>query len=772
MAARSLEEDVRRECKLRLSSLDEGQHGPEGELTLGRVVAPDPGGPGGVREVGVEALLSTPRVDGTAARAWVLSGESGRGKSSVARCLARAWSRGTSSVQEIHNFQGVVVVSGYTVASDDCWEAVKTLLPDTLARWGPSQVAEWMEEARVLVIVDDFVLKNAGKEVEDALEEWKEASFMILTTPSDAAGTVAILAARRPTLSLTMPGLERCDVITMAAQYLPGQALEGLSSWLVGNWSTAGEVLSYPGLVQPACHAWRLGHITDATVTTTQLMWHLVEARVAQESRVGAAILPEWLLVLGRLTRRSLETRKLPQKEEMETEARRLFPAGVAEDIVVNLLPISASAASTSTLSFPHPLTQFLAGWDALHQNLRGTPLKSLVKRLEDEDSVVLYVAGHLARLLQHQPQYPDKQVERVAKNLVLHMDRAADRFGYTLRVIHEFRLHPRALNLLQNEVEFPRLWEVYDAAILLEPLAALLQQDTPDKIIVSVEKNRLAPDLEGVVSLITSKKIPMFLAEMNHLEWDNPDTTDNLVRMVQRGTSQLQDFMGCLTTPTITSLTTAVTTRNLVCLRVRVKDQESVQAILRCPSDLTSLMWLEVDFDLLLHDLDKSQVPQVTTPLMDVSFKDLRDEDVPFLCEFLAHIRRRYSGVHLMRSVLSPQGVTEVLKQFFKRGMLMTADPALINRYRRWRFPVLATTISTTEELTDEVVSHLLGYDDRYHYSDNEARSSVLSTRVDARALANFFTAIKDLLHFRYVCANYSVVKNTDGSIEMKDLV
>lgn len=43
MAAGTLEEDVKLECKLRYSCLEE-EGRASGEVSLGRVVAPDPGG--------------------------------------------------------------------------------------------------------------------------------------------------------------------------------------------------------------------------------------------------------------------------------------------------------------------------------------------------------------------------------------------------------------------------------------------------------------------------------------------------------------------------------------------------------------------------------------------------------------------------------------------------------------------------------------------------------------------------------------------------------
>nr|XP_045594633.1 uncharacterized protein LOC123755825 isoform X1 [Procambarus clarkii]XP_045594643.1 uncharacterized protein LOC123755825 isoform X1 [Procambarus clarkii] len=776
MASGPSEANLREECRTRLAGLEEHRSLFHPDLHLGTVVAPPPGGDGDVgcagRHIRLADMMTTKRVDGVAVRAWVVSGESGRGKSTIACSLAAAWSQAHPAVMGLEHFKAVLVLDGLAVATGGCWEAAKTFLSETVARWGPLQVAEWLETATVLVIIDDFLLKKASGALEEALQEWTEASFLLLTTPAEGRATVTLTANKVPSVLFNLEGLDRCDVLTLAGRYLPEEQLEGFSSWLATSWSFTGEVLSYPRLVAPACLAWRLGAITHLTVTVTQFMWSLIEAQFSQHSELNESLLAGWLLALGALARRSLESLMIINREELLKEARKLLPSSMAETVALSLpLPLSASAGCLYAVSLPHPLIQFLAGWDVIHQVLRGTPLKSLVKRLQDEDTVVLYAAGHLSRLLYYSPDYPDKQVARAARNLVLHMDRAKDRFGYTLKAIHECRIESRVLRVLLDEVEFPKRWEVCDGAVLVEPLTALLRHATPEKIHLTVGRNCMGPDLEGVVAHLAKTTIPIFLAEMNHLEWDNPDTSDSLVAVIQRGRQHLQDFIGCLNTPTINSLCRSETTRYLVCLRVRVTDNKSVEAILKCPRDLPSLMWLEVDFDVPLRDLDKSHLPQVNTPLMDVCFKDICDNDVALLCDLLAHIRSRYSGVHMTRSALTPQGVTEVLKYFYKRGMMMTVDSAVINRYRRWRFPVLET-IPMTEELTDDKVRHLLGYDDRYHYSENEVWSSVLTTSVDARALANFFIAMEDLLFFRYVCANFSVIKNTDGTTEVKELV
>lgn len=630
-----------------------------------------------------------------------------------------------------------------------------------------------MEESPFLLIIDDFLPNLAGAELESALGEWRKASFLLLTVPSVMAESHRLLSSHFPTAKLALEGLDMTDSLHLSSRYLPSTHLEDFRMWLTFNGDFCREVMSYGSLVLSACEAWKHGFISPTKTTTlTEMIWGLVESRIsACDLPSGIGGMETWISVLGKICRRVLEANRLLNKEELEREAKKLFPPEVIDKVVSSLFPTSTSAASSSVLSFPHSLTQFLAGWDALTQNVRGTPLKTLVKRISDEDPIVIYTSGHLIRYLCWEPDCKEKQILRVAKNLILHMDRAKDRFGYTCRMMHELKLHPKIMQVISEEVDFSQQWDVNNDAILLHSVKYLLEHSkAPKKIHITLEKGYTAPDLPDVVSLVSLAGISMFLSNMNHLNWGNRETSDGLINIIQNGVGMLEDFIGCMSFNTLLSLGKFETTKNIVCLRVRVRDVESIQAALKCPDELPNLMWLEVDFDLAINEVVRLDVPKVNTPLMDVSFRDMTDEQIPDLCEFLSRIRMRFSGLHLMRSKITPQGAMDLLKYFFRKRMFTSADPLVINTYRKWRFSVLAH-IPPKEKLTEESAQHLIGFDDRKHYSDNEIRSSVYTTRTVARTLANFLGVLQDVVFFRYVCANFSVVKNTDGSTALEEL-
>ncbi|XP_066946253.1 uncharacterized protein [Macrobrachium rosenbergii] len=774
MATRSIEDDVRLECRLRLEALL-GDAEPClicRYPDLVRLYAPPPSGLGEGREVSPDALIGIERLDGTPGRAWVIGAEEGRGHCRLSQHLAHAWCSRQSSLPSLPSYKALMALNSEQVSSDGCWEAAKTLLPDTVERWGAADVAEWMEESRLLIIIEDFDYRKCRETIGETLEEWSEADLLLLTSPSYVADTAELLAEHLPTIKFSVQNME----VNLSLQLLKDLTLTEkgkFGKWCESNWAIVREIINYPDLMQPMWHAWNSKYIRDTTTTTTELLWSILLAHVAQNIHMEMELVHKWFLAIGQKARESLEDRNREpiKKDEIMHAAQEIFPGGFAEEVLAKSVPCLYSWLSPENIYYPHPVKQFLAAWDVIHQNLAGTRLKLLTKYLIDEDSVVIYAAGHLYRILELQPQFRDDNVTRCARNLILHMDRAKDRFEYILRVIYEIHSHPWIIDVFKKEIVFSRHWEVHDKGMIPSSIETLLKFNTPAKILLLISKKREAPDLEGVVNLLSRNTISMCLLESNHLEWESPFTTDEYIKILQEGKAAVEDIIGCLKSDTILSLGQKDMTRNLVCLRARLTDLESVKALFDCPQHLPCLLWLEADFDLPLSQLEDLELPQINTGLMDVCFKETRDEDIPFICRFLSTIRKNYSGVHLTRSSVTPQGAKELLKQFYKLGMKMSVDIAIVNRYRRWRFFILST-IPKTEEMTQEKVQHLLGYDDRHHYNDNEIFSSAIADHEEADALARFLGLMEDVLCFRYACGNYLVVKNCNGTIEAKKLM
>ncbi|KAK7074747.1 hypothetical protein SK128_016308 [Halocaridina rubra] len=772
MSGRLLGDDVKLECKLRLES-----HLQEAGPCLAclhpdalKLYTPSPSGLGEGYEVSLDALIGCTRLDGTVARTWIVGAEEDRGHNTLVQHIAHLWCSAQSSVS---SYQGLMAFNSEHVSIEGCWEAVKTILSDTLERWGAPDLAEWMEGNRVLIIIEDFDYRKCKEYIKETLEEWECADFLLLTSPSYVTYSAELFAEYLPTLKFTIVDMNMPTILSLAGTVLDSGNKQKFRTWCTENWGIASEILTYPSLIKPLCQAWKSKYISSATKTTTQLLWNILESHIADNMHMELKDIEKWFLTIGSFARMSLEDRNRKHIDRIEVmdKAQDIFPSGFAEQLVTNTIPCGFSLLWYTNIYYPHPVKQFLAAWDAIQQLINGVRLKLLTKYLIDEDSVVIYAAGHLVRILEFQPEYEDKNVSRCAKHLILHMDRAKHRFVYTLRVIQEFLVHPWIIDSFKAEVVLGRHWEIHDKGMLVLPISTLLKFHSPEKIFLLISKKKEAPDLEGVIQLLSQTSIPLALIESSHLEWESPLTTDALVKTVQSGTAQLQDLVGSLSADTIHNLGNQEQTRHLVCLKLRVTELNAVRELFNTPSHLPHLMWLSPDFDLPLVDLKHIQLPEITTPLMDVGFRDIRDDDIPSLCEFLVSIRKGYIAMHLTRCLATPQGVVTLLRQLHRGGLMMTADSKSVNRYRRWRYPALST-IHPGEELAQEKVQHLLGYDERHHYNDNDIRSTALADQDNICALVECLETMESLLCFRYSCSNYLVIKHCNGNVEFKNLM
>ncbi|XP_076042528.1 uncharacterized protein LOC143026286 [Oratosquilla oratoria] len=785
---RKLEDDAVLELRQRWRCLWEEEEEEEGlvaNINYSSVVVRQHGSSSDT-EVGMGGVLGAVRSDGTRPTAWVVGGEAGTGRTALARFLLKSWCTRDRGVQQLTNYTVVFLMEAESLDHGGYWEYFKSALPDTCAMHGAEQVATWLETAHALIIIDDFVTDSEqDEELKAMIEDYANASVMVLTSPEDVAEAVALLSPERKILCAQVRGLSEKGFHLYLEKAFISQGrrkeYDQCKDFVQRNKSIFKYLKPYPRFVRSFVKFWVEKRADMNTIRTkNELLWKMLEFKFeALCVQTNEAAFNTWFSEVCRKAHTSIVDGVALSGEHVDdlfTKAQRLLPNVNTKDLLsamfyprLNLLPVKGIKYSIHS----RQLQEHLAGFYIMQRISDATPLKRVTNKRYRWDGTVLASASHFLRL-SNAGQMPEKKEKRVLTNLLWFMECVDDVMGYVIQLIGEIKCHSRLVGRMLDECELQKNWDVKDDAILAGPLDALLNCcPPPRKVIVAVREGFEPPELGAVVDRLRITKLPISVMAMHHLEFGSDSETDTLVAKLQKqnSTAQLEDFIGCLSLSSIESLGRCANTKSLVCLRARIKDAESLIAMLKSQHQLPHLKWLEIDVDMDIRKVEMCSLPASTTPLMDMRFKNLTDSDVIYLCDFLAKIRKRYSGLHIHDCSLTIQGATDVIKECYRRGISLHGAEEAIASYRRWRFVELSFVPPQTKVTAEDVIQ-LAGYDDSKHYTDNDVYSSHVANRVDVMALKYFLEFSEEIVYFAYICRNYSVVKSVSGTVEVKELL
>lgn len=523
--------------------------------------------------------------------------------------------------------------------------------------------------------------------------------------------------------------------------------------------------------------------------TATNFLWESIYYKlnmICQTHSLLREKVDEWLMALSKRCFDCLAGNAPVLGEEvlpLFEMTSYLFPENPNSSFLVESLFTARRALYSDDIIFciPHRMHQeILAAFYLLRKNMEGMPLKMMLKVIKNDevyDDLSIHVAGLLTKIITDEEKFfkaidedskrKKKKIERVLKNLSVQIELSPDPTAFTLRVLNELECRQELVNIFLQDVVLSSHLHVHEVGIYATALNILLQHNYPGKIHLLIRRGFKVPELSQVLQMLQNHSVNLALMDMNLLEWGDENRNDECVQLLFDAKSvKLQDFIGCLEATTINELHLKESTQHLVCLRVRVCSSKAARALVDTKDNLPNLMWLEIDFDFSLNEVFELNLPKISIPLIDFSFRHVADSDIINLCDFLYSISRQYAGLHIHQSSVTPKGVTELLKYFFKRNMSLTADLKSISKYRKYRFPELSSV--PKKELDDSEVELLLGYADRHHYSDNEVRSSCVSTHQEVDPLKHFFSLI-EITYFVYSCANFQVTKETNGECHVK---
>ena len=505
---------------------------------------------------------------------------------------------------------------------------------------------------------------------------------------------------------------------------------------------------------------------SNPKMSSSDLVWEFIQQRLKKFSvsfALPETIQDELLLILSRLAFSSLSLKKCGATLiHMSNDKRKLF------DEFLHQMLLSRPKVCPDTgqeYFFHHQQQKFcLAAFFVFRQESL-----SALSKIRERESVAIQVAGHLYRQVKANLFALDDPIQRrILKNLFLLSEDSEDPTSYLLKILNALHCHNQLTETFLREAVFPRQLEISDEGILLEPLMKLMEIADPRRVLFIIKSTETAFCMPKILHFLSIKPVSVGLALMCHLKFESPVYSDELLEVFtkQNSIARLQDFLGSLSLEGIRFLNTA-SLNSLVCLRVKIDSEKAASELFSVHLKLPNLLWFEVDFDFPVLSVPNLNLPTVISPLCDISLSGIGGTDVSRLIEFLLSFQRDYfSGLHLHRSHLSPNAVSYLLEQLRKHKIKLTTPRDVIARYRRWRFPELAV-LSNEELKEEEKVRHLLGYDDRHQYGDNEVRG--VGVFNDTEQLEEILAQDEELVYFVYEAANVEVEKKADGSISCK---
>ena len=420
-------------------------------------------------------------------------------------------------------------------------------------------------------------------------------------------------------------------------------------------------------------------------------------------------------------------------------------------------------------LMFPHQsVQQILVAW-YIFKNQK--PLLTTISSMRHGDGVATMFAGHLRREVKN---LDPRTLKLNLKNLFLRSEKSKMPHDYLIYLINELLSDPSLIDQMFTNAVFARQFQVFETSLLAQSLNYYIKYIEARKVLLIVRYGRDCTSIVNLTNSILRLDIGVGLVMMNHLEWNSPYNSDSLLSMALSPSSRLrvEDFFGHLTLSSMKKLT-SISVPYLTCLRLRLTSKETVFEIINVQHRLPRLLWFEIDFDIPLSEIFSLQLNSIiTAPLCDLSFRDLDDTHVQPLVDFLCMLRPNYlSGLHCHFTRISACCVTELLTIIKEHNLILSTPIDVVARYRSWKYPEMAV-LQKYEMEDDDKVIHLLGFDDRSQYSDNEIHSDALVSPQDMKRVMDVLNDDSGIQGFKCGFVNVMIKKSPPGVVHLTELI
>lgn len=763
---------------------------------------------------------SSEKIDGK--QICCISGEHGTGKSTLAAKFPVCWSEQSDAIKEISLFDYVLPISGNEIELtsidkwvgrsktakndlssfiDSYWSVVEAFLPRCCAKYGVKNVGQLLSSKKVLFVIDD------AEEISDA--KVKELILFLGQIIFDSVVLIfgnleSIVKIKLNFISfssaqhLHLHGICKDYILEVADKFKELvktgkiKVQKSFRDTIKGNMNRFGRFLQYPQLFKEIISMWKSqAKLVKDCFSASELLWNLIYFRsnAAFQNGLHDGVTRkgnwmEWIMTVGEMSHYCLKANiKLNKASlaEIQESANLLFYPEESEYLMATffgkkLILNSKHFESIPTSKYFPQLEYFSSYFVAEKLKEEETLLiNDFLPKVGEEDFIAL-VAGHIERWnTADTSDREDEEIDievlrRIVTNLVTYDSNKLEDIQFFMKIAAEFCCSHKLVQLMVNVTEYPEEWDLKLCLTQQKPLEVMMLHVSPVRIILRTDETVTNYEQLSLLKFLSKVPISVWFESRDQFKYGSEKRMDRVLRPFfnDKTMSRIDLFSGTLSRQSMLDFSDFKCMTYIVMLAIRVMDETDLQTAVALPAHLPHILWFELKIDMSIENIVLTSLPNMEVEMFDVYLRDLNNLCIPQVTGLLYKLHKRYSGIHLDNTTLSPESIYTLLKQLKERNVALCATAKAIDKYRRWYYPLLSN-LPTDKLLTDKEVKKILGFEDRKFYSDHKIHSSIFVKSIDAWNLTSYLEELKEIKYFLYKADNLSFAKTLKGEVETK---
>ena len=748
-----------------------------------------------------------------------ISGEHGTGKTTLAAKFPVCWHQQSEAIKGVSTYDYVIPVSGKAVDLtsidkwvgssksakndlsnfiDSYWSVVEAFLPRCCAKYGVKTVGQLLTTKKVLLIIDDADDISDAKLKELILflgQIIYESSVLIFGNLESINKIKLNFISFSSVQHFHLHGISVNALLEIANDFKETvktgkkKVLKSFKDAIKGNMNRFVQFFEYPDFFKEIFSMWKSkSRLVKETFSTSELCWNLLlfKSNTAFQINLDKNLLKKrkwfmWILLVGEMSHYCMRANiKLNEASfiEIKQSAEKLFPADEAERIVAEFFKPRLVFNSNSFQSIPcsvhRPQLEYFSSYYVANKMKDEATLliKDFLPKVKIEDFICL-VGGHLWRwdtadTSDGITEEVDIEVyRRIITDLVTNDQNKIEDIQFFLKMATEFHCSHKLVQLMVNVTEYPEEWDLKLCLLQQRSLEVLLQHVAPVRIILRTDETTQNYEQLSVLKFLAQVPISVWFESKDQFKYSSKKTMDKYVRpfFSDKTMSRVDLLSGCLSKCSLLDLADFKCMSYIVMLALKVNDETTLQTAVGLPAHLPHILWFELKIDMPIDNINLTSLPNMEVEMLDVYLRDLDDLTIPRVTGLLTKLHKRYSGIHLDRTTLSPESIYTLLKNLKQRHIALCATPKSIDKYRRWYYPLLSN-LPTDKLLENKDVKKILGFEDRRFYSDHMIISSTFVKSIDAWNLTSYLEELKEIKYFVYEADNISFTKTLKGEV------